>query len=80
VISQVRESGPEWTSTDDDEIALNEIANVGFAADTVACFAADTVACFAADTVACFAADTVACFAADDLIAVPAEDASERLR
>jgi len=64
VISQVRESGPEWTSTDDDEIALNEIANVGFAADTVACFAADTVACFAAD----------------DLIAVPAEDASERLR
>ncbi|MBW2716486.1 MAG: hypothetical protein JRD03_10440 [Deltaproteobacteria bacterium] len=64
MISQVRESGPEWTSTDDDEIALNEIANVGFAADTVACFAADTVACFAAD----------------DLIAVPAEDASERLR
>ena len=38
-ISEVRESGREWTSTDYAGIALKEIANVGVAADTVACFA-----------------------------------------
>jgi hypothetical protein len=36
---QVRESGREWTHTDYEGIALKEIANVGVAADAVACFA-----------------------------------------